>query len=84
MNAVLQNWLETKVVSQVDTEVYFSISLFTYIPPKKKSYSKSKIFLTSFYEFEKTTERKQTCYFYFCCKGTSLMNGHVQIQINYE
>lgn len=76
-NTVPQNWLENKVLPQVDTELSFSIFFLSDIPPKKKSYSKNKRFFFPSSMFEVTTERRQTSFFNFCCKWTSLINGHV-------
>lgn len=45
-NTVPQNWLENKVLPQVDTELSFSVFFHSDIPPKKKSYSKNKRFFS--------------------------------------
>lgn len=58
--------------------------LHSYILLTEKDFGFRVTFLYSSYMFHITPGRRQTFYFYFCCKGTIVINGHIQIEINYE
>lgn len=71
----------TKLVGQqnITTSRYrtFFFNISIYISHLRRKVTLKQKHFSPSYVFEVTTERRQMSYFYFCCKWTSLTNGHV-------